>query len=352
MPEEKFMRRALELAAQGESWTNPNPLVGAVLVKNNKIVGEGFHEKFGENHAEVKAIANAGEDAKGSTLFVNLEPCSHHGKTPPCTDAIIKAGIKKVVYASSDPSQGKPADILSDAGIKITGDVLKDEADSLNRRFLYFIKNNLPYITIKFASSLDGKLASKTFDSKWITNGEARIYARSLRAEHQAILVGSNTVVQDNPHLGVRSKDMKDPLRIVLDTELKSSIDSQVYRDSNVIVFTGNKAPGPKMQKFRGKNINVHVFNTEKINIEQVLQYLAEQKIISVLVEGGGEVIGSFADSGFINEVYAFYAPILVGGKESPAIFGEGVKDIKDAMRIRNPKTKKFGDNFLIYGLV
>ena len=352
MPEEKFMRRVLELAVQGEGWTSPNPIVGAVLVKDGQIIGEGFHEKFGEPHAEVQAIVSAGKNTRGATLYVNLEPCSSYGNTPPCTDAIIKAGIIKVVYGSSDPTQNGSSKILSDAGIDVRGKVLKDEADFLNRQFLYFIEKKLPYITVKFAVSLDGKLATKTYDSKWITNEGARRYARSLRAKHQAILVGSNTVVRDNPHLGTRSKSLKDPVRIILDTELKTPADSQVYRDSNVIVFTGNKTPKDKIQRFREKNINVQTFNTKKINIEQVLQYLAKQKIISVLVEGGGEVIGSFIDNKAVNEVYGFYAPILVGGGQARSISGTGAEKIKDGLKIKNPRFKKFGDNFLIHGLV
>lgn len=352
MGDEKFMRRALRLAIKGESWTNPNPLVGAVLVKNNKIVGEGFHKKFSETHAEVNAIANAGKDAKGSTLLVNLEPCSHHGNTPPCTDAIINAGIKKVVYSSADPAQKKSSKILADAGIEIVPGILRTESDFLNRKFLYFYEHKLPYITVKFAVSLDGKLASKTYDSKWITNDQARKYARSLRAGHQAILIGSNTVLRDDPHLGVKVKNKKDPLRIVLDTELKTPIDSKVCRDSNAVIFTGRKASGTKIKKFSDKNITVHKSGSKKVEIEEVLKYLANQKIVSVLVEGGGEVIGSFADNKMINELYVFYAPIIIGGDKARSVSGAGIGKIQEALKIKNPKVRKFDDNFLIYGLV
>lgn len=352
MLDEKFMRRALELATKGESRTNPNPLVGAVLVKNNKIISEGFHEKFAGNHAEINAIANAGENSKGSTLFVNLEPCSLYGNTPPCTDAIIKAGIKKVVFASNDPSQDESSEILLRAGVEVIRGVLATEANFLNRRFLYFAKNKLPYITIKFAASLDGKLATRTFDSKWITNDKAREYARSIRAEHQAVLVGSNTVLRDNPDLGVRTKNKRDPLRIVLDTELKTPIKSKVYRDSNVIVFVGNETSSARIQKFQADKIQVHQFKSEKIEVKKLLKYLAKQKIISVLVEGGGEVIGSFVDNKEVNEIYGFYAPILVGGSKARSISGIGIEKIKDGLKIKNPELKKIDDNFLIHGLV
>ncbi len=351
MAEEKFMRRALELAAKGQSWTNPNPLVGAVLVKNGRIIGEGFHKEFGQAHAEVNAMRRAGQAAKGSMLFVNLEPCARHGNTPPCTDGIIKAGIGKVVYASSDPSQ-KSSNILKKAGIEVSSGVLKDEADFLNRRFLYFAKNKLPYVTIKFAASLDGKMSTKTYDSKWITNEQARKYARSIRAEHQAVLVGSNTVIRDNPHLGSREKNKKDPVRIILDSTLKTPVDSKVYRDSNVIVFAGKKSSKTKIEQFRNKNIYISQSASEKIKIKEVLKHLAEQKITGVLVEGGGEVIGSFIDNKTINEVYAFYAPIIIGGDEAHSISGAGVEKVKDALKIEKPEFKKFGDNFLIYGLV
>lgn len=351
MVEEKFMRRALKLAVKGQSWTSPNPLVGAVLVKNGRVIGEGFHKEFGESHAEVNAIDRAGTAAKGSTLLVNLEPCARHGNTPPCTDGIIRAGIKKVVYASNDPSQGKSLKILSKAGIEVKAGMLKNEADFLNRKFLFFAKNKLPYTTIKFAASLDGKMATKTYDSKWITNEQARKYARMLRAEHQAVLVGSNTVIRDDPHLGLREKNKKDPVRIVLDSALKTPIDSKVYRDSNAIVFADKNADKTKVEQFQNKNIAIHQSATDKVEINEVLKDLARQKITSVLVEGGGEVIGSFIDNKMVNEVYAFYAPIIIGG-EGRSISGSGVEKVQDSIRIKSSEFKKFGDNFLIHGLV
>lgn len=352
MTDEKFMQRAIELAASGKSWTNPNPMVGAVLVKNNKIIGEGFHAKFGKSHAEVNAISQAGKDALGSTLFVNLEPCSHYGNTPPCTEAIINAGIKKVVFASSDPSQKDSAKILADAGIQTLPSVLKAEADFLNRKFLYFARNKLPYITIKFAASLDGKLATKNFDSKWITNEKARSYARLLRAENQAVLVGSNTAIEDDPHLGTREKNKKDPLRIILDTELKVPARAKVYRDNNVIVFAGKNANQRQAGILHNKNVTVHKFDSDKISIKDVLKYLADQKVISILVEGGGETIGSFIDDKAINELYGFYAPLIVGGKQARSIAGGGFDNIQDAIKVKSPELKKFDDNFMIHGLI
>jgi diaminohydroxyphosphoribosylaminopyrimidine deaminase/5-amino-6-(5-phosphoribosylamino)uracil reductase len=199
---------------------------------------------------------------------------------------------------------------------------------------------------------LDGKLATKTHDSKWITNDNARKYARGLRASHQTVLVGSNTVLRDDPHLGARNVKKKDPTRIVLDTELKTPINSKVYRDSNAIVLAGKKVSAAKINQFRDKKITVHQFDSEKIEIHEVLKYLAAQKIISILVEGGGEVIGSFVDSKLVNEVYAFYAPIIVGGGKARSISGIGVEKIQEAIKIKNPKLKKIDDNFLIYGLV
>lgn len=351
MTEEKYMSRALKLALKGQSHTNPNPLVGAILVKNNKVIGEGFHEKFGKAHAEINAINQAGKEAKDSTLFVNLEPCYRTGNTPPCTDAIIKAGISKVVFASKDPRQKSSAKILENARIEVSDGTLKQEADFLNRKFLYFANTNLPYITIKFAASLDGKLATKTYDSKWITNEKARKYSRLLRAENQAILVGSNTVTEDNPHLGTKQKHKQDPLRIILDSALKTSIDSKVYRDSNAIVVASNKASNNKIKEFQNRNINVHKLNKDKIEVKDLLQYLAKQKIISVLVEGGGEVIGSFIDNKAANEIYAFYAPIIIGGK-GPSITGAGIEKVKDALKIKSQEFKKFDDNLMIHGLL
>src|SRR3990167_1206134 len=221
--DETFMDEALWLAKKGAGWTAPNPMVGAVVVKSGKIIGRGYHRRAGSAHAEIEALAAAGRSARGATLYVNLEPCAHFGKTPPCTEAIINAGIKRVVCSAIDPNpqvQGRGVARLKQFGIAVSISVRKEEARSLNEVFFVFHEKKRPFVALKFAMSLDGKLAARTGDSKWITGGKARSFARDLRGNYQAILVGVNTVIRDNPHLGARTKGKKDPLRIILDSRL------------------------------------------------------------------------------------------------------------------------------------
>ncbi len=349
-----FMKKALRLAAKGLSWTSPNPLVGAILVKNSKIIGQGYHTKFGQAHAEIEALKSAKEDIANSTLFVTLEPCCHTGKTHPCVEAIIKAKIKKVVCAHLDPNPlvaGKGIKTLRKHGIHVESDVMKKEAIKLNENFITFHTKKRPLVAVKFACSLDGKIATITGDSKWITNEKARIYARTLRSQYQAILVGKNTVLKDNPQLGCRDKKYKDPIRIVLDSQLASPLDYQVFRDNNVIVATTCKAPQKKLDILKRKEINVFVFDDEIIPIDKLINELRKMNIISIFVEGGSEVIGGFLDNKLVDKVYVFQAPILIGGSKSKsAVGGNGVPKITDALRLHDIKHKKFDDNLLTMG--
>lgn len=351
----KFLKETLVLAKKGMGWVNPNPMVGAVIVKDGKVVGKGYHKKYGAPHAEAEAIRFARTSParlNRATLYVNLEPCSHFGKNPPCTDAIIKAGIKKVVCSNIDPNPqvaGKGIKILQDNGIEVKVGSLEEEARVLNKAFFTFHEKKRPYLAIKFASSLDGKIATYTGDSKWITNEQAREYARNLRGEYQTVLVGINTILTDNPHLGVRVRRRKDPVRIILDPKLKIPAESQFLRDDNTIIVTTSQTEKNKKQAFLKKGIEMMVFEKGKIPIAELLSRLANKGIISVLVEGGGDTLGNFVDSGLVDKVYAFYAPILIGGKKGvSAIGGEGVEKITAAMRLKNVLFKKFDDNFLI----
>lgn len=349
-----FMKRALTLAKKGRGWTNPNPMVGAVIVKNGIIIAEGYHKKVGALHAEAAAIKNAKSDLKGATLYVNLEPCSHFGRTPPCADAIIKSGIKQVVCSLQDSNprvQGKGITLLKKAGITVTTSILEKEARQLNEAFMSFHENNRPFIAIKFAASLDGKIATHTNDSKWITNEKARRYTHRLRGSYQAILVGSNTVRIDNPHLGSRIPHGKDPIRIVIDPLLKLSLQSKILRDTNTIIVTTIDADKKKIDTLKRKEIVVIVFQDKNISIPMLLEELKKREIISVLVEGGGSTIGKFVDAGLVDKLYAFYAPLLIGGKNAvPAIAGEGVKKVTDAIRMNNISYKRFDDNLLMIG--
>lgn len=350
-----FLKETLKLAKKGLSWTNPNPMVGAVIVRNGHEIGQGFHHKAGHPHAEIEALNNATEDPKDATLYVNLEPCSNHGRTPPCTEAIIKSGIKKVVCATLDPnpenhSQGLAK--LQKAGIQVTTGVLEDEARKLNEAFFTFHEKKRPFVAIKFAASLDGKIGTRTGDSKWITNEGARKYARSLRANYQAILVGINTILADNPHLGVRIKGKKDPLRIILDPQLQIPTNALVLRDRNVIIATTTRAEKQKKKHLEDKGFTVLSFDSKYIEIKKLLSTLKEREIISVLVEGGGKTLGHFIDAKVVDKVYAFHAPIIIGGKQAIGISGKGAATIQDALKLKDISYKKFADNLLTVGYI
>ena len=333
-----FIKEALKLAKKGMSWTNPNPMVGTVIVKDDKIIGKGYHREVGLLHAEIEALNDAKTSIRGVTLYVNLEPCSHYGRTPPCVDAIVKSGITRVVCSSLDPNpkvHGKGIELLRKAGIKVSVGILEKEARNLNEAFFTFHEKKRPFIAIKFAASLDGKIATRTGDSRWITNERARNFARQLRAEYQAILVGVNTVITDNPHLGVRNKSMKDPIRIILDPHLKISLTSQVFRDANVFIATTSMCDKEKLIKLRERNIPYLLYENDTIPLPCFLQDLREREIISIFVEGGGKTIGSFIDERLVDKVYAFHAPILLGGEKAvSAISGKGVKTIQEALSI------------------
>lgn len=329
--DEFFIKQTLKLAKGGLSWTNPNPMVGAVIVKGGKILSQGYHKAFGFPHAEIEALRKCQDNPKDATLYVNLEPCTHFGKTPPCVDAIIRSGIKRVVCSSYDPSpkvHRQGIAMLQKAGLATSIGLLESEARALNEAFFTFHEKKRPFIAIKFAASLDGKIATGTGDSKWITNEKARKYARSLRGKYQAVLVGINTVIKDNPHLGVRIKGKKDPFRIILGSKQQIPKDSQVLRDQNVLILNAT-------------------------NIQDLLSTLQKKEIISVLVEGGGKVLGSFVDAGVIDKVYAFHAPIIVGGKKAiGAVGGQGVQTISQAIHLKNLSYRRFDDNLLTTGYV
>jgi len=349
-----FMKKALQLAKKGCSWTHPNPMVGAMIIKNDTIIGQGYHRKYGHAHAEIEALRSTHEDVSGSTIYVTMEPCCHIGKTPSCVNALIHARIKKVVCSHLDPNPliaGKGVEILRKHGIQVVTDVLRKEAMKLNENFITFHTKKRPFIAIKFACSLDGKIATSTGDSKWITNEKARSCARKLRSKYQAVLVGKNTVLNDNPHLGCRDVNFKNPIRIVLDSQLTIPLDFQIYRDTNVIVASTKKAPQNKIRALRGRGIKVLIFDTNSVPIEKLLDELRNLNVMSVIIEGGSEIIGSFIDNKLVDKVYVFQAPILIGGiKSIGALGGNGVDNIIDAMRLNNIAYKKIDDNCLICG--
>ena len=351
--DERFIDEALELAKKGIGWTSPNPMVGAVIVKNGKIVGRGYHRQAGKSHAEIEAIRSAGKNAKVATLYVNLEPCPHWGRTPPCTDAIISAGIKRVVCSALDPNpkvHGFGIAALRRAGIKVAIGARAARARALNEPFFTFHEMKRPYVAIKFAASLDGKLGTRTGDSKWITNEKARKFTRDLRGQYQAVLIGASTVIKDDPHLGARNNKLKDPIRIIIDGKLSAPISAQVFRDSNALVATTTSAPKSKIKRFQKHGTSTLVFDGRKIQIKKLLSELARKEIISVLVEGGGETIGNFIDAKLVDKVYAFYAPIIIGGKDAISIGGNGADSIRNALQLKTISLEKFDDNILVTG--
>ena len=359
MDDIKFMRRALELAQMAEGDTRPNPMVGAVIVDGDgNIVGEGYHHKAGQPHAEINALAAAGDKAKGATVYVTLEPCSHYGRTGPCCEALIKAGVKRVVSAVTDPNPlvvGRGLNRLREAGIEVTEHVCEDEAKKLNEKFFFWITHKRPFVSLKYAMTLDGKLAAAGGDSKWITGTEARTYAHYLRKTHDAVLVGKNTVLKDDCELTTRMVEGKNPIRIVLDSNASLPLNAKILNgEAKTIIAVSEAAPQDKLNELQ-KLTNVEVLKLPQRNgyldLQALLEKLATMEITSVLVEGGSEVHGAFIDAGLAERVYAFIAPKIIGGKEAIGpVGGIGSTDMGKALKLRGVEYKQLGTDFLITG--
>lgn len=354
MTDQEYMKLAIELARSAAGQTAPNPMVGAIVVNNNQIIGMGAHLKAGEPHAEVHAIRMAGEKAKDATIYVTLEPCSHHGKTPPCADLIIASGIKRVVVASTDSNPlvaGRGIIKLREAGIIVETGVLENEALELNEVFFHFIETGLPYVTLKSASTLDGKTATVKGESKWITGEAARQDVHRLRHQHDAILVGVNTVIQDNPSLTTRLPEGgKNPIRIVLDSTVRTSLNARVVTDGEAPTWliTTNKADKDKIAKMRALGVNMIVLS-DSVEIPDLLKALAERGITSLFVEGGAEVHGSFLKAGAFQQLISYFAPKLFGGKQAPSVFGgEGLVHIEDAVSLQIKDVTMIGEDIRV----
>lgn len=357
---EKYMQECLTLAKKGIGYVSPNPMVGCVVVKNGKVVGRGYHKIFGKPHAEVNALSEASNRAAGSTLYVNLEPCSHFGKTPPCADLIISKKVKKVVVAMRDPNplvNGKGIKKLRDANIDVLEHVLEADAKKLNEIFVKSVKHKMPFVTLKIAETLDGRIADSTGDSKWITNSLSQKYAHKLRAQHDAILVGANTVIKDNPQLNVRHVKGNNPLRVVIDGRLTSQINSKVFKNAvktKTVVFTSVEAfhrRKTKVTQLERRSVIVlkPSGKSNNISVNQALKQLHKMNISSILVEGGANIL-----SQFINEKLADKLVIII----APKILGDGIQSvtlgkyfsIKKVLPLRNVTVNKLGDNVLIEG--
>jgi diaminohydroxyphosphoribosylaminopyrimidine deaminase/5-amino-6-(5-phosphoribosylamino)uracil reductase len=353
MTDEQYMKLALALAESARGQTSPNPLVGAVVVKDGQIVGMGAHLKAGEPHAEVHAIRMAGEKAKGATAYVTLEPCSHYGKTPPCADLLIEAGVARVVIATEDPFpkvSGRGIRKLQQVGIEVEVGICKQEALDLNRIFFHFVRTKRPYVTIKSATTLDGKTATVQGNSKWITSEQAREDVHRYRHEHDAILVGVGTVLADNPSLTTRlAAGGLNPVRVILDRRLRTPLDRNVITDGKAPtwIFTEERADKAKKKALEEKG--VQVFSLPNVSVEAVLETLREKNILSVFVEGGATVNGSFVKAGTVDQVITYLAPKIFGGAAAPtAIGGDGVFAVADALPFEVQEVIQIGSDVKI----
>ncbi|MGI2328610.1 bifunctional diaminohydroxyphosphoribosylaminopyrimidine deaminase/5-amino-6-(5-phosphoribosylamino)uracil reductase RibD [Planococcus sp. YIM B11945] len=358
MPHHEFyMDLALSNARNMKGQTDPNPLVGSVIVNGGRIAGIGAHLKAGEPHAEIHAIRMAGELARGGTIYVTLEPCSHYGRTGPCAQAIIDAGIQKVVVATLDPNplvSGNGVKMLEAAGIEVTVGVREEESQKMNEVFNKFIVEKQPFVTLKAASTLDGKIATHSLDSKWITSEAARQDVHQLRSENMAILVGIGTVIEDDPELTARVPNGRNPLRIVLDSSLRIPLDAKLVRDrlAETWIFTSQTYDQAKRTELESAGISI--FDTSgqtRVDVQEVVRTLGEKSISSLFLEGGGTIHAAFLEKGLVDKVVVYFAPKLIGGKQAPTfIEGEGIALMKDAVELTDGEFEKIGKDFKFTG--
>ena len=354
MDDELYMRQALALACLAEGDTSPNPMVGAVIVSaEGEVVGEGYHHKAGLPHAEINALNEAKKLARGGTIYVTLEPCSHFGRTGPCCEAIIAAGLKRVVAAIEDPNPKV-------AGNEVTVGVCEEEARLLNEKFFHWIVTGRPFVALKYAMTLDGKIATRTGDSKWITGEDARAYGHYLRKAHDCILVGKNTVLADDPELTTRLVEGRNPLRIVLDSNCEIPMTAKVFDgEAETLLVTGNALSGAKQAKADALRElpKVEVLQLPAVNgklpVALLLEELARRNLISILVEGGSTVHGDFLEAGLVDRIYAFIAPKLIGGREAlTPVGGTGLALMEDCYILKDTETLPLGADILLTGRV
>ncbi|MDE7097627.1 MAG: bifunctional diaminohydroxyphosphoribosylaminopyrimidine deaminase/5-amino-6-(5-phosphoribosylamino)uracil reductase RibD [Ruminococcus sp.] len=365
---EKYMKEAIELAKKGMGFVNPNPMVGAVIVKNGEIIGRGFHKKYGCLHAEREVFADCdsrGINCTNADMYVTLEPCCHHGKTPPCTDAVIQHKIGHVYIGSSDPNPlvaGKGVKILREHGIEVTEGILKDECDELNEIFFHYITTGRPFVTMKYAMTMDGKIACYTGESKWITGEQSRMNVQYERLRHSAIMVGIGTVLADNPMLTCRLENGRNPIRIICDSRLRIPLESnivQTAKDIPTIIATTdygkrkNDDKKEKRKKLEDMGCSFITTSTNSPNsrtdLKKVIKKLGDMKIDSILLEGGGELNWSMLNVGLVNKVQAYIAPKIFGGAGAKsAVSGRGVPVPSDAFMLTDTKVKHIGDDILI----
>lgn len=360
--DEHYMQLALKLAEKAKGRTSPNPMVGAVIVRDGKVVGTGYHQKAGTPHAEIHALMEAGERAKGATMYVNLEPCSHHGRTGPCTDAIIEAGISKVVCSMIDPNPrvcGRGKKILEEHGIEVEVGILEREAQELNKFFIKYITTGKPYVIIKVAMSLDGKIATFTGESKWISSEESRLLVHKLRDEVDAILVGINTIINDDPSLTTRLPNCtgKDPIRIIADSKARIPLNAKVLHQSSnakTIIAVTDQLSEDSVKHIRPYADIIFTKSKDgRVDLEDLMKKLGQMEITSVMIEGGAEINWSAIESGIVDEVMFFIAPKLVGGATAKGpIGGRGFQKIDESIKLRDVVVTRIGQDILIKGRI
>lgn len=361
--ESQYMERALTLAKLGWGKTRPNPLVGAVIVKEGKIIAEGYHHYFGGDHAEVDALKKIEFAAEGATMYVSLEPCSHYGKTPPCVEAIIKSKVKKVVVALQDPNPqvaGKGIKILRENGIEVISGVLEEEARKLNEIFIKYITTSKPFCILKTAMTLDGKIATYSRDSKWITEEDAREYVHHIRDRVAGIMVGISTVLADDPQLNTRipDREVSQPARIIVDSKLRIPLDSKVVKTAKqqpTLVATTYKASKEKIEELAEAGVEILLVEEEKekVSLEDLMLRLGKRKIDSILLEGGGTLNYSALEAGIVDKVMSFISPKIIGGRDAiTPVEGTGKYLIKEAFIVEDIALQKFEKDILIEGYI
>lgn len=355
-----FMNLAMALALKARGKTSPNPMVGAIVVKNGRIIGKGYHKEAGLAHAEVIALDEAGRNTKGASLYITLEPCVHFGRTPPCVDRIIKSGIKKVIVGMIDPNplnNGRGIKILKQHKIKVQVGFLEDELRELNEAFIKYITKRIPFVTIKVAQSLDGKIATFSGDSKWITSDKSRAFSHRIRQNYDAIMVGVNTILRDNPKLDVWFSK-KQPIKIAIDSQLSTPEGANIFsRNSPVIIVTLSTKAGQETEnrKILGQKAKILEVKEKagQINLKDMLKKLARLGITNILVEGGGTLIGSLFDENLVDKVLFFISPKIIGGKEAiSSVMGRGISRLDNVIKLKDIRFRRLGEDFLFEGHV
>ncbi len=362
----KYMKRAIELSKLGAGYTNPNPLVGAVIVKENKVIAEGYHMFYGGHHAEINALKNTTEDVRGATMYVALEPCSHQGKTPPCVNTIVEKGISKVVIGMEDPNPlvaGKGVGFLRDNNVEVITGIFEEEIQKLNESYVKYITTQKPFCILKTAMTLDGKIATKIGDSRWISNTKSREYVHWLRHRYASIMVGIGTILADDPLLTTRlntisKKGAVNPIRVIVDTHGKIPLEANVLNidsDANIIIATTEKMSKEKYNRLqqKGAEIILTPLKDDRVDLRYLMEQLGQRSIDSVLLEGGSTLNYSALNEGIVDKVISFVAPKMIGGCDAKtAVGGAGRKYMDDAIQLHSVEILKFSEDIMIQGYV